>query len=93
MTSLVKSRKLPTPRATLCSSEAKSTCCALLRQTMMAAKNESTIQLALACPLMTVYLLQPVYFAKCKSYASHFLAFTCSTLNPGLPYVSGAKKR
>lgn len=40
-------------------------------------------------------LLNPtiIYLAKCMSYPSHFLATTCSALSPGLPYVTGAKKR
>jgi hypothetical protein len=39
------------------------------------------------------HLQKDVYFAKCKSYASHFLALTWSTFNPGFPYVNGAKNR
>ena len=34
-----------------------------------------------------------VYFAKCRSYPSHFLDCTCGTVRPGVPYVRGAKKR
>lgn len=33
-----------------------------------------------------------IHFAKCKSYPNHFLALTCSALNPGFPYVNGKKK-
>lgn len=32
-----------------------------------------------------------IYFAKCKSYPSHFLALTCSGVKPGFPYVNGKK--